>query len=958
MSKRKNKHQTTDKLPSNGAAGIGVANGTNSANGHSGGNGAGDNKLVPGTSEQMHSQAAPQQPMLHETQPLPVFGANGADGNGNGNGNSNVGERARVQDVRPVKVRVGHVNGNGNGSANGNGHHSENGVKARVSGEAVGIAENGHASYTGHATTRLPNHTTSRLRDTDLTSVRLRLKTGEWKYKDHARRGPGQKRQLPYFMMRHRNLRARSRVGYIRSQVAARKYGRGGVITVIARVLALVILLNTLMVGTGVGAAVGGVGWYLGTLPKVDPGNLVSSGLAVQTTKIYDRNGVPLLDLVDEQTGLREEVTLDKVAPLVISATIAAEDATFYTNLGVDPVGIVRAVTINLSGEGRSGASTITQQVVRQVVLGEKERTEQTLARKIKEAVLALQMTREYSKNDIMELYLNQNYYGHRAYGIAAAARTYFDKEPDQLNLAEAALLAGLPQAPSEYDPFVNGEQARRRRAIVLDLMVKQDMITQEEADAAKNTAVELKSYQPPLRAPHFVYYVKEYLEKKYGPTVDELGLQVYTSLDVNVQDAAEKVARDRIEELRRQKATNASIVIMKPGTGEILAMVGSVDYNDTSIDGQVNVATRERQPGSSFKPITFATAFKKGWTPATVVLDTLTAFPNAGQKPYAPNNYDGRDHGWVTVRDALANSYNVPAVKALQFAGIQETIDTAHDMGIKGLNRGLSWYGLSLTLGGGEVTLLDMTTAYSTFANGGMAVDADPILRIIDSQNRVLYCNGAYLTAEGACSETQVSDKIQGKQALDPRHAFMITSILSDNRARSAAFGANSPLRVSFPAAAKTGTTDDNRDSWTMGYTPNLTVGVWVGNSNNAEMLKVTGAIGAAVIWHNMMETFYKNPEFVKLASTPDGKLAREFVQPDGLVKASACSARGGVTDLFLKEALPGKKCTTYQDPKTNKALRSAPSNQQQRPRATPAPRQAPAKPTPLPGIFFPTPA
>ncbi|HYO48718.1 MAG TPA: PBP1A family penicillin-binding protein, partial [Chloroflexia bacterium] len=846
MSKRKNKGQTTNKLASNGA------------NGHSGNNGVGDGKLVPGASVQVGSQGAPQKPAHFETQPLPVLGANGAGGNGNGS----VEERARVQDVRPVKVRVGHANGNGNG----NGYHPENGAKARVNGEAVGAFENGHASRTGHTTTRLPNNTTSRLRDTDLTSVRLRLKTGEWKHKDRARHGAGQKRQLPYFMMRHRNLRARSRVGYIRSQVAAKKYGRGGVITAIARVLALVILLNTLMVGTGVGAAVGGVGWYLGTLPKVDPGNLVSSGLAVQTTKIYDRNGVPLLDLVDEQTGLREEVTLDKVAPLVISATIAAEDATFYTNLGVDPVGIVRAVTINLSGEGRSGASTITQQVVRQVVLDEKERTEQTIGRKIKEAVLALQMTREYTKNDIMELYLNQNYYGHRAYGIAAAARTYFDKEPDQLNLAEAALLAGLPQAPSEYDPFVNGEQARRRRAIVLDLMVKQDMITQEEADAAKNTAVELKSYQPPLRAPHFVYYVKEYLEKKYGPTVDELGLQVYTSLDVNVQDAAEKVARDRIEELRRQKATNASIVIMKPGTGEILAMVGSVDYNDTSIDGQVNVATRERQPGSSFKPITFATAFKKGWTPGTVVLDTLTAFPNAGQKPYAPNNYDGRDHGWVTVRDALANSYNVPAVKALQFAGIQETIDTAHEMGIKGLNRGLSWYGLSLTLGGGEVTLLDMTTAYSTFANGGMAVDADPILRIIDSQNRVLYCNGAYLTAEGACSETQVSDKVPGRQALDPRHAFMITSILSDNRARSAAFGPNSPLRVSFPAAAKTGTTDDNRDSWTMGYTPNLTVGVWVGNSNNAEMLKVTGAIGAAVIWHNMMETFYKNPEFVKL--------------------------------------------------------------------------------------------
>src|SRR5687768_68320 len=497
---------------------------------------------------------------------------------------------------------------------------------------------------------------------------------------------------------------------------------------------------------------------------------------------------------------MRQRLSLDEISPLVISATLAAEDANFYNHPGIDFVGIVRAVGINLSGDGQSGASTITQQLVRQTVLTDTERLERTWQRKVKEAVLAVQMTREFSKDEILEEFLNQNYYGNRAYGIGAASLTYFGKPASDLKLAEAALLAGLPQAPSDYDPFVlsSQPQARARQNIVLNLMAKQGMITEAEATAAKSVQIELRPYKPPALAPHFVYYVKEYLEKKYGADVSKAGLKVYTTLDYDLQLEAEKVAKDRIDELRKQKATNASIVIMKPGTGEILAMVGSVDYNDTSIDGQVNVATRERQPGSSFKPITFATAFKKGWTPGTVVLDALTAFPNPGQKAYAPNNYDGRDHGYVTVREALANSYNIPAVKAIQYAGVQETIDTAHEMGIKGLNRGLDWYGMSLTLGGGEVTLLDMTTAYSTFANEGIAVDANPILRI--EQPGV-----------GILEQIDPNAKNNGRRALDPRISYMITSILSDNRARTPAFGPNSPLRTSFPSAAKTGTTDDN---------------------------------------------------------------------------------------------------------------------------------------------------
>ncbi|HEY0070689.1 MAG TPA: PBP1A family penicillin-binding protein [Chloroflexia bacterium] len=894
--------------------------------------GEGEEKAIPAVKARVGSQhlEAPK-----DTAELPtVAGSHNGTGNGHSNGNAVSNGTARLAGVRPVKVRVGqtgllnldsngHANGNGHGNGyNGNGHSNGNGngYKARL------------ARDTGLLVAPADSRpTTSHLRETDLMRIRFRLGQGSpTLVPAPSRRRSVHKGNLPPFLMRHRALRSTSRVGYIRRQVAVQRYGKGGGAIAFARVALAMVLLFTVMFAGGMGAGAAGVGLYISKLPPVDPDSLSRNNyaLTVQTTKIYDRNGILLYDLVDEETGRREELSLDEISPLVISATLAAEDATFYTNIGVDPVGIVRAIVQNVSGDGSSGASTITQQVVRQIVLDPNEAQERSWSRKIKEAALAVQLTQTYSKDDILETYLNQNYYGHRAYGIGAAALTYFNKKATELTLPEAALLAGLVQAPSRYDPFINPDAAKARQVYVLDQMLKQGMLSEEEYAAAKNQDVALRPYKVDIKAPHFVYYVKEYLEKKYGPQALDLGLKVYTTLDLRVQEAAEQVARDRIDELRKQKATNAAIVLMKPRTGEILGMVGSVDYNDLSIDGQVNVATRERQPGSSFKPITYVAAFKKGWTPGTVLLDTLTAFPNPGQKPYTPKNYDGRDHGWVTVRESLANSYNIPAVKALQYAGVQEVIDTAHAMGIKGLNRGTGWYGLSLTLGGGEVTLLDMTNAYSTFANNGVAVEANPLLRVEDAQERTIY---------------QLDPNPPGTQALDPRHAYMITSILSDNKARSSAFGPNSPLKTSFQSAAKTGTTDDNRDSWTMGYTPNLTVGVWVGNSDNSEMLKVTGAIGAAVVWHNMMEKFYSVPEFQELVKGPDGKVQREFVQPPGLITASACSNKGTVRDLFLKSA-PPKGCTTYKD--NNKQLHAAPetkTNQQQKP-STP--------PTPIPGI------
>ncbi|MEO5953394.1 MAG: transglycosylase domain-containing protein, partial [Chloroflexia bacterium] len=577
--------------------------------------------------------------------------------------------------------------------------------------------------------------------------------------------------------------------------------------SIIAFSIVALMLFSFLLTAVGMGGGAAGAGYYISKLPPVGPDALsrgiVDNGIIAQTTKIYDRNNVPLYDFVDEETGLHEELNYKEISPLVISATVAAEDASFWTNPGVDPYAIVRAVSIYLKKDGStSGASTITQQLARNIFMSLEERTEQSFTRKIKEAAIAVEMTNTYSKQYIMELYLNQTYYGHRAYGVGAAARAYFGKTQPELNLAEAALIAGLAQAPDAYDPFKNPDAAKSRRQYVLDQMEKQGVITEAQKAQAESTAIVLSRDEPSIKAPHFVYYVKDYLEQKYGAAVANAGLKVYTTLDLNVQDMAQKVASDRIEELQKMNASNAAMVVMKPGSGEILAMVGSVGYANTNIDGQVNVATRPRQPGSSFKPITYANAFQQGWSPGTVLLDTLTGFLNPGQKDYVPKNYDGRDHGWVTVRESLANSFNIPAVKALQFAGVQSTIDFAREMGLKSndsLIYDSNFYGLSLTLGGGEVTLLDMTNVYSTFANGGAEVDANPILRIEDAQGRTIY---------------GLDPHPAGNEVLDPRIAYMITSILSDNKARTPAFGPNSALKVSFPAAVKTGTTDDNRDS------------------------------------------------------------------------------------------------------------------------------------------------
>ena len=596
------------------------------------------------------------------------------------------------------------------------------------------------------------------------------------------------------------------------------------------------------------------------------PGELGARSADFVSTKIYDRQGGLLYELFDPQWGRRTKVSLDRISPYLIQATIATEDRYFYQHPGFDPLSIARALWYNVTErEIVSGASTITQQVARHVLLSPVERTQVTLSRKTREAILAAEITRRYPKDTILEIYLNEIWYGNLAYGIEAAAETYFDKSADELSLAEAALLAGLPQSPALHDPYANPDDAKSRQIVVLQLMVEAGYVTPAQAEAAQAEELEYVPLRFPINAPHFVMYVRQLLEQKYG--VEALykgGLRVYTTLDPRLQAIAERVAEEHVNSLADKHVTNAALVAMKPGTGEILAMLGSVDFFGEEIAGQVNVALRLRQPGSSIKPVTYVAAFEKGWTPATLIWDVPTEFPDGVNPPYKPTNYDDVFHGPVLLRTALANSYNVSAVQALQFVGLPDMLAMAHRLGITSLNR--PDYGLSLTLGGGDVTLFEMVGAYATFANGGVRVPPVAIARVEDSEGRVI-------------EEYQTS---QGEQVISPQHAYLITHILADDEARTPAFGANSVLRLSRPAAAKTGTTDDWRDAWTIGYTPDLVCGVWEGNSDNAAMERVAGASGAGPIWHNFMEE--------ALAGTPP----LDFVRPSDIVTAEICAASG----------------------------------------------------------------
>jgi 1A family penicillin-binding protein len=628
---------------------------------------------------------------------------------------------------------------------------------------------------------------------------------------------------------------------------------------------------------------VGVVRWLVVDLPSPDR---LYERAAAPTTRIYDRHGRLLYEILDPHGGAHSPVPLSEVPPVCVNATIATEDASFYDNPGVDFWAILRALWINLrGGEILSGGSTITQQLARNLLLSPEERTEVSLERKLRESILAWRMARTYSKDEILTLYLNETYYGNLAYGIEAAARTYFAKSAAELDLAECALLAGLPQSPAVYNPLENPGAARTRQGVVLGLMVKHGYVSQREADLAVGEKLSFASVPFPIKAPHFVMYVRGQLEREFG--LDPLytgGLQVHTTLDLDAQNAVERIVRYRLAQLAGTDETrpprnvhNAAVVVLDPHTGEVRAMVGSPDYFDPRIDGAVNGTVTTRQPGSSIKPITYAAAFNPALagsssgsarpplTPATMMVDVRTSFVTREGDPYVPHNYDRWWRGPVLLREALASSYNLIAVKVLDYVGLGSMTKLARAMGITTFDD-VDRFGLALTLGGGEVRLLELTAAYGAFANGGLRVEPVAVTRVEDSRGQVLKAWGS----------------APGPRVMDERVAYLITNILSDNFARAPTFGEGNPLRLSRPAAAKTGTTSDWRDNWTVGYTPDLVVGVWAGNADNEPMQHVSGVVGAAPIWHDVMETLLK------------ARPAREFVEPSGMVRMEVCADSG----------------------------------------------------------------
>ncbi|HZR00189.1 MAG TPA: PBP1A family penicillin-binding protein [Chloroflexota bacterium] len=662
-----------------------------------------------------------------------------------------------------------------------------------------------------------------------------------------------------------------------------------------------------------------------------------------KSTFIYDRNGEQLYEIIDPNGGRRVVIPLSEMPQHLIAATLATEDANFYQNPGFDLRSMIRALWQNFRGQAViSGASTITQQLVRNVLFDPEERYSPSMARKVKEIVLAYRLSQMYSKDEILERYLNEINYGNLAYGIEAAARTYFGKSAKDLNLAEASLLAGLPQSPSDYNPFVNFRAAKERQAEVLGLMVRQGYISEDVAEAALRQELHFASAQSNILAPHFVMYVRDMLEKRYGrQRLYTGGFRVYTTLDMNVQRAAESAVSEQIARLKDHNATDAAVVAINPNSGEILAMVGSADYFNNQIAGQVNMATAERQPGSTLKPFTYAAAFSQGNVgPGTIIQDESTQFRGAAGEPYVPKNPDGKFRGPVTVRYALANSLNIPALKMLNQVGVTPMIELARRMGITSLGDPKR-YGLTVTIGGGEAKLLDIVYAYTPFANGGLQIGvpvANPkpnerefepaaILKIVDSDGRVL---------------EEYSPR-PGKRVISPQVAWLITDILSDDEARADTYGRNSPLALNRPAAAKTGTTDNFEDSWTIGYTPDLVVGVWVGNANNSPMRQVLGVSGAGAIWNMTMQRALKDVA------------PRPFVRPSGLVQVAIDPrtglrpAPGGPSKMewFLEQNVPTQwtQGQAVPVPTATPTLVPVkpPSNQ---PTATPQPPQ----PTPTP--------
>ena len=584
------------------------------------------------------------------------------------------------------------------------------------------------------------------------------------------------------------------------------------------------------------------------------------------TTHILDRNGQELYKIYKDEN--RSLVKIDELPSYLIDATVSIEDKDFWNHVGFSPTGIIRAIYHNwlATSDKFQGGSTITQQLIKNTLLT----PEKTIKRKVRELILSVWVERIFSKKEILEMYLNEVSYGGTAYGIQEAAQQYFGKNAVSLSLSEAALLAGLPAAPTAYSPFgINQEKAKERQADVLRRMTEDKNISAETAGETLKQEIKLSQNSTNIKAPHFVMYVRDWLALKFGEDmVNNGGLKVTTTLDLNLQEFVQKTVTDEISNLKKLRVTNGAALVTDPKSGEILSLVGSQNYFDFQHDGQVNVVFRPRQPGSSIKPVMYAAAFQKGFTPASVILDAPISFPNPGSKPYSPVNYDGKFHGNVPIRTALASSYNVPAVKVLSTIGVNSMIDQGEAMGIK------TWgdrkrFGLSLTLGGGEITMADMAEAYGTIANYGNHVPLNPILKVENSQGKVLFQ-----------SFPGIPDR-----AIPAGVAFQLIDILSDPIARAPAFGTRSVLNIpKHQIAVKTGTTNSLRDNWTFGFTTDFVVSAWVGNNDNSPMSYIaSGITGASPIWSKIFQGILSQRQ------TPF-----TFPQPQDLVTVKICTLTG----------------------------------------------------------------
>lgn len=625
--------------------------------------------------------------------------------------------------------------------------------------------------------------------------------------------------------------------------------------------------------------------WFAQSLP--DPNKIVRrEGFS---TKIQDRDGGTLYELYQDYN--RISIKIADVPKVLQQATIAIEDKEFYTHQGFSTWGMIRGVLRGITRGRAQGGSTLTQQLVKNVLLT----SERSLPRKFKELVLSMQIERKFSKDEILQMYLNEAPYGGTAIGIAAASERYFGIEPKDLNLTQAAILAGMPQAPSRYSPYGSDKQAYVARAMAVLRRMREDGYIDKEAEnqsVKELPEVKFQEQSASLKAPHFVFYVKDQLVKLLGEAVvEEGGYTVTTTLDSQLQDFAQTTVKDEIDGLVKVHVTNGAAMVMNPQNGEILAMVGSKDYFAPDYDGQVNVVMSLRQPGSAIKPVTYATAFAKGYSPSSMLLDVATKFPGTKEGEfYEPRNYDGKFHGPVQLRFALGSSLNIAAVKLLSLVGLKDMMSTAYEMGFDSLEptkENLARFGLSVTLGGGEVKLYDLVHAYGAFANGGERVEPVAILKV-EKDGKILY-------------ETKQANR---QRVLSPEVAFLINHVLYDNNARLLTFGPNSFLNMSGRSiAVKTGTTNDKRDNWTVGWSTKAVVGVWVGNNDNSPMTEVaSGVTGASPIWRKiMLKTWekYKGEDFV----APSGVEAKQVDVISGYPEHDGYPARA---DYFLKGTAP----------------------------------------------------